>query len=69
MPNWDTAETSSKSSPTYNLSSTSLELQCFNAFKADVPDVLKIVQPPFSFCQAEIFGPILASQVGVQLKR
>ena len=41
----------------------------FKAFEADVPDVLKSVQPPFSFCQADIFGPITASQDGVQLKR
>ena len=34
-----------------------------------IPDVIKTVQPPFSFCQADIFEPILASQGGVQLKR
>ena len=39
-----------------------LNKKSFTAFKADVPDVLKTVQPPFSFCQADIFGPILASQ-------
>ena len=41
----------------------------FTAFEADVPDVLKSVQPPFSFGQADIFGPIMASQEGAQLKR
>ena len=41
----------------------------FSAFKADVPDVLKSVQPPFSFCQADIFGPVLASQGEIILKR
>jgi len=41
----------------------------FSAFEADVPDVLKTVQPPFSYCQADIFGPILAHQDGRQLKR
>ena len=46
-----------------------LNKNSFAAFEADVPDVLKSVQPPFSFCQADIFGPILASQDGVQLKR
>ena len=25
-----------------------------------MPDVLKSIQPPFSYCQADIFGPILA---------
>ena len=46
-----------------------LNKKSFTAFKADVPDVLKTVQPVFSFCQADIFRPILASQGGVQLKR
>ena len=46
-----------------------LNKKSFAAFEADVPDVLKSVQPSFSFCQADIFGPILASQDGVQLKR
>ena len=32
----------------------------FAAFEADVPDVLKSIQPPFSYCQADIFGPVLA---------
>ena len=41
----------------------------FTAFEADVPDVLKMVQPPFSFCQADIFGPVLASQGEISLKR
>ena len=27
----------------------------FTAFKANVPDVLKTVKPPFSFCQADTF--------------
>ena len=39
-----------------------LNKKSFTAFKADVPNVLKTVQPPFSFCPADIFGPILASQ-------
>ena len=46
-----------------------LNKKSFAAFEADFPDVLKSVQPPFSFCQADIFGPILASQDRVQLKR
>ena len=41
----------------------------FAAFKADVPNVLKSVQPPFCYCQADIFGPVLAHQGEVQLKR
>ena len=36
----------------------------FSAFKADVPDVLKTIQPPFTYCQADIFGPIFAHQDG-----
>ena len=40
-----------------------------SAFEADVPDVLKTIQPPFSYCQADIFEPIFAHQVGRQLKR
>ena len=41
----------------------------FAAFEADVPDVLKTVQPPFSYCQADIFGPVMIHQDGQQLKR
>ena len=41
----------------------------FSAFEADIPDVLKTIQPPFTYCQADIFGPILAHQDGQQLKR
>ena len=41
----------------------------FTAFEADVPDVLKTVQPPFLFCQADILGPVLASQGCVLLRR
>ena len=41
----------------------------FSAFEADVPDVLKTIQPPFTYCQADIFGPIFAHQDGQQLKR
>ena len=46
-----------------------LNKKSFTAFEADVPDVLKTVKPPFSFCQADIFGPILASQGKILLKR
>ena len=46
-----------------------LNKKSFKAFKADVPDVLKTVQPPSSFCQADIFRPILASQGEILLKR
>ena len=41
----------------------------FSAFEADVPDVLKSIQPPFTYRQADIFGPIFAHQDGQQLKR
>ena len=37
--------------------------------EADVPDVLKIIQSPFSYTWADIFGPILAFQGEIQLKR
>ena len=46
-----------------------LNKKSFSAFEADVPDVLKTTQPLFSFCQADIFGPILAHQGDLQLKR
>ncbi len=36
----------------------------FAAFEADVPDVLKSIQPPFSYCQADIFGPVFAQKDG-----
>ena len=29
----------------------------FATFEADIPNVLKTVQPPFCYCQADIFGP------------
>ena len=41
----------------------------FAAFEADVPDVLKSIQPPFSYCQADIFGPVLAHKDGTKTKR
>jgi len=41
----------------------------FAAFKAGVPDVLKSIQPPFSYCQADIFGPVLAHKDGTKTKR
>ncbi len=41
----------------------------FAAFEADVPDVLKSIQPPFSYCQADIFGPVFAQKDGIKIKR
>jgi hypothetical protein len=41
----------------------------FAAFEADVPDVLKSIQPPFSYCQADIFGPVLAHKDSNKTKR
>ena len=32
----------------------------FSAVEADIPDILKTIQLPFSYCQVDIFGPILA---------
>ena len=41
----------------------------FSTFEVDVPDVLKSIQPPFTYRQADIFGPIFAHQDGQQFKR
>ena len=41
----------------------------FTAFEADVPDILKTVQPPFTYAQADIFGSILAFRGEIQHKR
>ena len=41
----------------------------FSAFKLDMPNVLKTIQPPFSFCQADIFGPILGYNQDISPKR
>ena len=46
-----------------------LNKKSFTAFKADVPDVHKTIQSLFSFCQADIFRPILAHQGSLKLKR
>ena len=40
----------------------------FFAFEVDVLDILKIIQPPFSFCQADIFGTILAYNQDISTK-
>ena len=32
-------------------------------------DVLKSIQPPFAYCQADIFGPVLAHKDGIKTKR
>ena len=34
-----------------------------------MPDILKTIQPPFSFCQADIFGPILVYNQDISTKR
>ena len=41
----------------------------FAAFEADVPDVLKSIQPPFSYCQADIFRPVFAHKDSIKTKR
>ena len=41
----------------------------FTAFEADVPDVHKSIQPPFTYCQADIFGPVLAHKDDNKTKR
>ena len=46
-----------------------LNKKSYTAFEANVPDVLKTTQPLFSFCQVDIFGPILAHQGSLKLKR
>ena len=30
----------------------------FSAVEEDMPDIFKSIQPPFSYCQADLFGPI-----------
>ena len=45
------------------------EQDSISAFEADVPDVLKSIQPPFSYCQADIFGPVLAHKNDNKTKR
>ena len=45
-----------------------LNKKSFLSYKADMPDVLKSVQPPFSYCQADIFSPIFADNGENQLK-
>ena len=46
-----------------------LNKKSFSAFEDDMPDVLKTIQPPFSYCQADIFGPILAYNDTNPMKR
>ena len=41
----------------------------FVAYEADVPDVLKSIQPPFTYCQANIFGPVFAHVNSNKTKR
>ena len=43
-----------------------LNRKCFSMAEADMPNVLKTVQPPFSYCQTDIFGPILFKLVPTQ---
>ena len=46
-----------------------LNKKSFSAFEDDVPDLIKTIQPPFSYCQADIFGPILAYSDTIPVKR
>ena len=41
----------------------------FSAVEGDMPDILKSVQPPFSYCQADLFGPIFAYNSDTPCKR
>ena len=41
----------------------------FSAAEADMPEVLKTIQPLFCYCQADIFGPILAHNSASPTKR
>ena len=34
----------------------------------DVPNLIKTIQPPFSYCKADIFGPILAYNDSIPVK-
>ena len=45
-----------------------LNKKCFSAFEDDVPDLIKTIQPPFSYCQADIFRPIFAYINSVPMK-
>lgn len=45
------------------------ERETFCCFRGRRPNILKTIQPPFCYWQADIFGPILAHQNVVQLKR
>ena len=46
-----------------------LKLKSFFTTEADMLDVLKTIQLPFSYCQADIFGPILAHNSDSPTKR
>ena len=41
----------------------------FSAFEDNLPDLIKTIQPPFSYCQADIFGPILAYNDSIPVKQ
>ena len=45
-----------------------LNKKSFSSYEAEVPEVLKSIQPPFSYTQADIFGPIFAFNNDIQLK-
>ena len=45
-----------------------LNKKCFSTFEDNVPDLIKTIQPPFSYCQADIFGPIFANANSVPMK-
>ena len=48
---------------------TRLNRKPFSTFEDDMPDLVRTIQPPFSYCQADIFGPVLAYTNGNPMKR
>ena len=46
-----------------------LNKKSFFSYAADMPDVLKSIQTPISYTQADIFGPIFVYNNDIQLKR
>ena len=46
-----------------------LNEKCFSACKDDEPNLIKTILPPVSYCQADIFGPILAYANAIPMKR
>ena len=46
-----------------------LNKSSFSTKEVDMPDILKTIQQPFCYCQADIFGLIFGYNVNIQLKQ